>query len=148
MREKPALSVDADYSSLPNTLGEFDIDNHHYLIVNLNITENFKKSSLFPVPSSPNFSEIIRFEVKGQVCTILLVDEQCDRAESSDVTTLLTGRELQIANLVASGKVNKQIASELHISEWTVSTHLRRIFAKLGVSSRAAMVYLCASLIR
>jgi DNA-binding CsgD family transcriptional regulator len=28
----------------------------------------------------------------------------------------------------------------LHISSWTVSTHLRRIFTKLGVSSRAAMV--------
>jgi DNA-binding CsgD family transcriptional regulator len=32
------------------------------------------------------------------------------------------------------------IASVLEISVWTVSTHLRRIYAKLGVSSRAAMV--------
>jgi DNA-binding CsgD family transcriptional regulator len=147
MREKPVLSVDADYSVLSNTLGEFHIDKHRCLIVNLNITENFKKSPLFPMLSSPNCSEIIRFEVKDQICAVLLVNEHHDRAKSSDITTLLTGRELQIATLVASGKVNKQIASELHISEWTVSTHLRRIFAKLGVSSRAAMVFLCASLI-
>ncbi|HUM91481.1 MAG TPA: LuxR C-terminal-related transcriptional regulator [Candidatus Competibacter sp.] len=45
------------------------------------------------------------------------------------------------------GRLNKQIADRLHISEWTVSTHLRRIFAKLGVRSRAAMVYRCAPLI-
>jgi DNA-binding NarL/FixJ family response regulator len=47
----------------------------------------------------------------------------------------------------ALGKQNKHIAKQLKISEWTVSTHLRRIFAKLGVASRAAMVYRCSSLI-
>jgi DNA-binding CsgD family transcriptional regulator len=56
---------------------------------------------------------------------------------------LLTARELQIVALVAEGRPNKQIASELHISEWTVSTHLRRIYAKLDVDSRAAMVTRC-----
>jgi DNA-binding CsgD family transcriptional regulator len=56
---------------------------------------------------------------------------------------LLTARELEVATLVASGRPNKQIASALGISEWTVSTHLRRIFAKLGVDSRAAMVARC-----
>jgi DNA-binding CsgD family transcriptional regulator len=55
----------------------------------------------------------------------------------------LTPRELQIVALVADGKVNKQIADVLRISEWTVSTHLRRIFAKLGVDTRAAMVSRC-----
>jgi DNA-binding CsgD family transcriptional regulator len=42
--------------------------------------------------------------------------------------------------MVAKGYPNKVIARVLEISSWTVSTHLRRIFAKLGVSSRAAMV--------
>jgi DNA-binding CsgD family transcriptional regulator len=56
---------------------------------------------------------------------------------------LLTARELQIVALVAEGRVNKQIADTLCISEWTVSTHLRRIFAKLGVDTRAAMVSRC-----
>lgn len=56
---------------------------------------------------------------------------------------LLTPRELQIVALVADGNVNKQIADVLRISEWTVSTHLRRIFAKVGVDTRAAMVSRC-----
>jgi hypothetical protein len=42
--------------------------------------------------------------------------------------------------MVAGGHPNKTIASVLNISSWTVCTYLRRIFAKLGVNSRAAMV--------
>ena len=61
---------------------------------------------------------------------------------------LLSARELQIVGLVAYGKSNKQIAAKLRISQWTVSTHLRRIFIKLDVDSRAEMVYHCASLVR
>ncbi|WP_241757933.1 helix-turn-helix domain-containing protein [Myxococcus landrumensis] len=56
---------------------------------------------------------------------------------------LLTARELQVVALVAAGRVNKEIATELSISSWTVSAHLRRIFAKLGVDTRAAMVSRC-----
>ena len=67
--------------------------------------------------------------------------------EAYDSAEILTERELEIATLIALGQPNKQIMDKLHISEWTVSTHLRRIFAKLGMHSRAAMVYRCASLI-
>ena len=52
----------------------------------------------------------------------------------------LSPRELQIARLVAEGATNRAIASSLEISLWTVSTHMRRIFAKLDVRSRAEMV--------
>lgn len=52
----------------------------------------------------------------------------------------LSPRELEIARMVAEGYPNKIIADVLDISSWTVSTHLRRIFAKLHVGSRAAMV--------
>jgi len=52
----------------------------------------------------------------------------------------LSPRERQIVRLVAKGLVNKTIGHVLDISPWTVSTHVRRIFAKLGVASRASMV--------
>lgn len=52
----------------------------------------------------------------------------------------LSPREQEIARLVAKGYVNKTIANILEISPWTVNTHLRRIFAKLDVNSRAEMV--------
>lgn len=70
------------------------------------------------------------------------VDEGTTKPADAE-TPGLTAREVQIARLVASGMVNKQIAAELRISEWTVATHLRRIFAKLGVETRAAMVSRC-----
>lgn len=53
---------------------------------------------------------------------------------------LLSPREQEIARMVAGGLPNKTIAAVLEISSWTVGTYLRRMFAKLGVSSRAAMV--------
>jgi DNA-binding CsgD family transcriptional regulator len=52
----------------------------------------------------------------------------------------LSPREQEIVRMVAEGHSNKIIAKVLSISSWTVCTHLRRIFAKLGVGSRAAMV--------
>jgi DNA-binding NarL/FixJ family response regulator len=48
----------------------------------------------------------------------------------------LTSRELDVLRLVAAGKPNKQIASELEISERTARTHVSRILRKLRLSSR------------
>ncbi len=50
----------------------------------------------------------------------------------------LTAREAEVLRLVAAGKTNRDIAVELVISEHTVARHLQNMFAKLGVSSRAA----------
>jgi two-component system, NarL family, nitrate/nitrite response regulator NarL len=52
----------------------------------------------------------------------------------------LSPREIEIVRMVAQGHPNKIIADVLSISSWTVCAHLRRIFTKLGVGSRAAMV--------
>jgi ATP/maltotriose-dependent transcriptional regulator MalT len=50
----------------------------------------------------------------------------------------LTTRELQILRVLATGKSNHEIATELVISDHTVRRHIQNIFAKLGVSSRSA----------
>ena len=50
----------------------------------------------------------------------------------------LTARELQVLRLIARGKTNKSIASELSLSGKTVDRHVSNIFTKLDVSSRAA----------
>ena len=59
---------------------------------------------------------------------------------NSRTQVMLSPREHEIVRMVAQGYPNKTIAAVLDISSWTVGTHLRRIFAKLGVGSRAAMV--------
>ncbi len=52
----------------------------------------------------------------------------------------LSQRELQVLELVAAGKNNREAAAALFISEATVKTHLLNIYAKLGVGDRAAAV--------
>ena len=54
----------------------------------------------------------------------------------------LTGRQVAVLELVASGKSNKQIAWELSISETTVKAHMTAILRKLGVTSRAQAIVL------
>ncbi|MER7498911.1 response regulator transcription factor [Nonomuraea pusilla] len=49
-------------------------------------------------------------------------------------------REVEVLRLVARGAANKEIARTLLISETTVKTHLKHVFAKLGVETRAAAV--------
>jgi two-component system nitrate/nitrite response regulator NarL len=73
-------------------------------------------------------------EVDGVRCVLA-------RSHQAPADTLsLSPREHEIARMIAKGHPNKIIASVLDISVWTVSTHLRRMFAKLGVTSRTAMV--------
>lgn len=51
----------------------------------------------------------------------------------------ITERELQVADGVARGLRNKEIARELHISEGTVKSHLNSVFRKLGLKGRIAL---------
>jgi DNA-binding CsgD family transcriptional regulator len=50
----------------------------------------------------------------------------------------LTARELDVLRLLAEGHVDARIAQCLVVSQRTVNTHLRSIYAKLGVSTRSA----------
>ncbi len=52
----------------------------------------------------------------------------------------LSQREVEVLELVASGTTNREAAARLFITEATVKTHLLNIYAKLGVSDRAAAV--------
>ncbi|MFF4622667.1 helix-turn-helix transcriptional regulator [Nonomuraea jabiensis] len=51
----------------------------------------------------------------------------------------LTWQERRIAELAASGLTNKEIGERMHLSPRTVSSHLYRVFPKLGITSRAAL---------
>jgi DNA-binding CsgD family transcriptional regulator len=136
-RETQSFTAAAASKDAPGCLARFVVDQRPFRLVVCHRRH------------SPNGAEVARFSLRGQT---LVVVEDSDPDESNsgmrDIIARLTERELQIAAMVAQGDATKNIAYKLRISEWTVGTHLRRIFAKLHVDNRAAMVYRCASLIK
>jgi two-component system nitrate/nitrite response regulator NarL len=67
------------------------------------------------------------------------------RITSSKGIALLTKREVQVVNLVASGLTNREIAEQLRLSKHTVKNYLIRIFEKVGVSTRVELVLYATS---
>jgi DNA-binding CsgD family transcriptional regulator/tetratricopeptide (TPR) repeat protein len=84
-----------------------------------------------------------------EMCTVMGLEAFAERARRELLATgetvrkfrvetrdELTAQEAQIARLAGDGKTNPEIAAELFISPRTVEWHLRKVFAKLGISSR------------
>lgn len=104
---------------------ESDVDGVHYYLVRCS---QEKSISHPPFPSQENPS------LDGDA------DHSYEYPNNSEEKINLSPREQAIAKLVAQGLSNKCIGIRLQISPWTVATHLRRIFVKLGVTSRTAMI--------
>ncbi|MEV4255164.1 response regulator transcription factor [Spirillospora sp. NPDC049652] len=60
--------------------------------------------------------------------------------DASRVSMGLSAREAEVMDLIATGRSNGEIARQLFLSEKTVKNHVNRIYAKLGVSSRATAI--------
>ncbi len=71
-----------------------------------------------------------------------MIADQIERRR--DIDALLTPREREVLTIAAEGLTAKQIAHRLGVSERTVTTHLGRIYGKLGVGGRLAAVRLAA----
>ena len=81
--------------------------------------------------------DCIRRVNRGETCIPQSLVEKLATGLSSE---LLTSRELNVLDLLAQGKSNKEISLNLYISETTVKSHLRSIFRKLNVLSRTEAV--------
>jgi ATP/maltotriose-dependent transcriptional regulator MalT len=75
------------------------------------------------------------FEQLGAATDLTVVDALLGREAPPHG---LSPRELEVLRLLASGKSNREIATELVISEHTVARHVQNIFRKVGVGSRTA----------
>jgi DNA-binding CsgD family transcriptional regulator len=90
---------------------------------------------LAPQPATAEEEVVLSIELDG---TLYSLAQRSARPSPEPVK--LSAREREIARLISAGHTNKTVAAVLDISLWTVDTHIRRIFAKLGVRSRSAMV--------
>jgi ATP/maltotriose-dependent transcriptional regulator MalT len=66
----------------------------------------------------------------------LLATGETVRQRTVDATDQLTEQEALIARLARDGRSNREIGAQLFISTHTVEWHLRKVFTKLGISSR------------
>jgi DNA-binding CsgD family transcriptional regulator len=82
------------------------------------------------------FEEALDYALlEGEVPTPLAPAQEEPSAGQAPVA--LTAREDEVAAMVAQDMPNRQIASELHLSERTVENHISKILRKLGLTSRA-----------
>jgi DNA-binding CsgD family transcriptional regulator len=66
----------------------------------------------------------------------LLATGETARRRTAETRDELTAQEAQIARLAALGRTNPEVGAQLYISPRTVEWHLRKVFTKLGISSR------------
>ena len=81
--------------------------------------------------------DCIRRVNRGETCIPASLVEKVAAGLSSES---LTARELNVLELLAQGKSNKEIGVSLYVSETTVKSHLRSIFRKLDVLSRSEAI--------
>ncbi len=84
--------------------------------------------------------EAIRQVHQGKTCfspSISKRRHQLDQAGAKKDAPLLTSREMEILQLIAEGKANKESAAELHISIKTVEKHRQSLMAKLNIHDTA-----------
>ena len=128
---------------LPDSLAlvTFVVCGHDYVLVNHR--DWLCEQEMRPFTARSDRPVVGRIIIDGERHVIM--ESSPPSAPESDLAKLelgdlLTRRELQVALLVAEGACDKQIARKLGISGYTVREHIRRTFAKLKVSRRAAIV--------
>jgi DNA-binding NarL/FixJ family response regulator len=108
--------------------------------------DGFVDKNLDPVA----FLQAVRQAASGQMVLegrpADLVWEIAERIERRrDVDAILTEREREVLTVAAEGLTARQIGDRLGVRERTVTTHLGRIYGKLGVGSRLGAVRAAAS---
>jgi DNA-binding NarL/FixJ family response regulator len=82
----------------------------------------------------------IRAAARGEPVLAPSVTARLMQRAKTPSQAALSGREIEVLELVARGKSNRELARDLHLSEATVKSHLIHIFDKLGVTDRTAAV--------
>ncbi len=112
---------------LSSAAGYFDVSEADALL--LKAVENILKGDIWLQRSL--IPRVIKSVVEKAV-----PQESIEQNNARALLETLSKREMDVANMIASGKSNKRIANQLYISERTVKAHLTSIFKKLNVADR------------
>jgi DNA-binding CsgD family transcriptional regulator len=132
---------------------EFEIDDEKCRIVCIDgPANNGSRRITTPANGSPASEEIARFEADGMNYALLVpatpraqraARREAEAAARTDFLKLLTQRELEIVRLICTGCLNQQVAERLRISEYTVGSHLKNVYVKLGLRTRGELLFRC-----
>lgn len=114
------------------------------------IAEMFRSGASGYLLKDHSFEELItairivaanRIYISPSIAGIVIEDyvRQLQKDETTDITRILTDREIEVLQLIAEGRSTKEIAVCLHVSGKTVETHRRQIMDKLKVFSIAEL---------
>jgi FixJ family two-component response regulator len=109
--------------------------------VDVSMTVQAMKAGAFEFLSKPFDYEALSSAIAQAIhCSRAALERREQLRVLEQAQARLTCRERQVMQLVVSGRLNKQIASELGISELTVKAHRGRVMQKMGAPSLAALV--------
>lgn len=133
------LRAAADAGSESPRIARFVVDGHALLAIAYSLSGD---RTVEQQPASDDRPLVGQITCAGIRYLVYDVDTEmaAKRNATPSAVDVLTRRELQIALLIGDGKGDKEIAQLLGISGYTVREHIRRIFAKLNVGRRAAIV--------
>ncbi|OHD57130.1 MAG: hypothetical protein A2Y33_09400 [Spirochaetes bacterium GWF1_51_8] len=104
----------------------------------------FDRTTLFLVKESfinPVLYFLWKLAFLWMISDVIMLKETqpCTTDERDGCKSVLTGREMEISALLVDGKKNREISGLLGISELTVKTHIKNIYAKAGVKNRVGL---------
>lgn len=99
------------------------------------LKDSGKDAILGAVSQIMNGTNVIDQKVMQRLCVLM-----SGQKKEPSILADMTGREKQIASLLAQGLSNKQIASELYISEGTVKNYISTIYDKTGIHDRSKLI--------
>lgn len=141
-RTPPAAGQnDAGHDEASESIFNFVIDGHRFMAVRSGRLEAERQTTALSQKDRQLFGNDVVGNIHTDRCDYVVTESDGNPAdEPPSAVACLTSREIQISYLIAEGKCDKEIARQLGISMYTVREHLRRIFSKLNVCRRSAVV--------
>lgn len=133
------ISNDFNFISNKNTTSFYFISSQVYIDNSLFFNNHNKRTIIIGDFFQDNFTSIATNSSESEIVEIISKLFNSNVKPKSNSSIQLSQREIEVLKLVATGHINKEIASILSISINTVLTHRKNIISKLGIKSASGL---------